>query len=106
MQGQISQTTDQQIGTLLGYPGLTVLLITSSWDGHGIIMRTLLEQISSRYAKVRFRVADVEDTPQLCKIFNVANPPGLLFIRDGELIHRAAGAIGGSTIVNLIERHS
>jgi hypothetical protein len=39
-------------------------------------------------------------------VFNVTNPPGLLFVKDGELIDRVMGAIGGRTITELIERHS
>jgi thioredoxin 1 len=107
MQSQnLTLTTDGKLGDLLGRTGLTVLLITSSWDGHGIIMRTLLESISSGYAKVQFGVADVERSPRICKVFNVTNPPGLLFVKDGELIDRVMGAIGGRTITELIERHS
>ncbi len=97
---------DGRINELLSQTGLSLLLITSSWDGHGIILRTLLEGLSNRYGKVFFGVADVEDSPRICKVFNVTNPPGLLFVRDGELIDRVQGAVGGSTIIELIERHS
>jgi thioredoxin 1 len=107
MQGHnLTQTTDSKIGDLLGRSGLSVLLITSSWDGHGVIMRTLLDSLSNRYERVHFGVADVESSPQICKIFNVTNPPGLLFVKDGELIDRVVGGVGGSTITELIERHS
>ncbi|MCP9234542.1 thioredoxin family protein [Lewinella sp. JB7] len=97
---------DAKINELLTRPGLSLLLITSSWDGHGIIMRALLEGLAKRYGKVLFAVADVEDSPRICKIFNVTNPPGLLFVRDGELIDRVQGAVGGSSIVELIEHNS
>ena len=107
MQGHtLIQISDTKVAELLGRTELTVLLITSSWDGHGIIMRALLEGIANRYPQVAFGVADVEDSPRLCKLFNVTNPPGLLFVRDGELINRIQGAIGGTTITQLIERHS
>ncbi len=107
MRGEALTTIlDGQINELLSQPGLSLLLITSSWDGHGIILGTLLKGLSSRYSKVLFGVADVEDCPRICKIFNVTNPPGLLFVRDGELIDRVQGAVGGSTIIELIERHS
>lgn len=107
MQGQnLKQINDAKINEVLAHAGLSVLLITSTWDGHGIIMRTLLEGLSNRYSKVFFGVADVEDSPRICKVFNVTNPPGLLFVKDGELIERAMGPIGGSGIIDLIERNS
>ncbi|WP_116127636.1 thioredoxin family protein [Lewinella sp. IMCC34183] len=107
MQGQrLQQINDTKLNELLAHSGLIVLLITSTWDGHGIIMRTILEGISNQYTKVLFGVSDVEDSPRICKVFNVTNPPGLLLVKDGELIERAMGAIGGSAIVELIERNS
>ncbi len=107
MQGQnLKQINDTKISELLTHAGLSVLLITSTWDGHGIIMRTLLDGLSNQYSKVFFGVADVEDSPRICKVFNVTNPPGLLLVRDGELIERAMGAVGVSGIVDLIERNS
>ncbi|PHK98224.1 hypothetical protein CGL56_11000 [Neolewinella marina] len=107
MQGQnLTHINDAKINEVLAHAGLSVLLITSTWDGHGIIMRTLLEGLSNRYGKVFFGVADVEDSPRICKVFNVTNPPGLLLVKDGELIERAMGPIGGSGIVELIERNS
>lgn len=107
MQGQLLLNIDDgKIGDLLTRQGLSVLLVTSSWDGYGVIMRTLLEGLAERYRQVDFAVADVESSPQVCKVFNVTNPPGLLLIHDGELVDRVQGAVGGSTIINLIENNS
>ena len=107
MQGhQLTQFNDAKLPELLTHPELTLLLITSNWDGHGIIMRTLLEGLASRYGNVSFGVADVEKSPRMCKIFNVTDPPGLLFVRDGELIDRLQGPVGGRSITDLVERYS
>jgi thioredoxin-like negative regulator of GroEL len=107
MQGQtLVDIDDTKIGELLNSSGLTVLLVTSAWDGHGVIMRALLGSLSGRYQKVSFVAATVEDSPTICKIFNVTNPPGLLFVKDGELIDQVQGAVGGSTIIDLIEYNS
>ena len=107
MQGQnLVQITDQKVNEVLTNSGMSVVLITSTWDGHGVIMRTLLEGLSNRYSKVFFGVADVEASPRICKVFNVTNPPALLVVKDGELVERTTGAIGGSGIADLIERNS
>lgn len=107
MQGPtVKNIDDTKIGELLARSGLSLLLVTSAWDGHGAIMRALLDSLSHRYRNVFFGVATVEDSPVICKVFNLTNPPGLLFVRDGELIDRIQGAVGGSTITDLIEHNS
>ena len=103
---QLTQINDAKLPELLMRPELTLLLITSNWDGHGIIMRTLLEGLAGRYGNVSFSMADVEQSPRICKIFNVTDPPGLLFVRDGELIDRLQGPVGGRGILQLVERYS
>ena len=97
---------DKKINELLTRSGLSLLLVTSSWDGHGVIMRSVLEGLAERYRSIGFAMADVEESPLICKLFNVTNPPGLLFVKDGELIDRLQGAVGGSTITTLIEENS
>lgn len=97
---------DGHLSDLLNRSGVSLLLVTSSWDGEGIIMRALLERLSGRYRSVVFYTADVDTCPVICKVFNVTNPPGLLFLQDGELIDRRQGAVGGTTIVELIETNS
>ena len=100
MNGQaIATLDDDQIGNLLSRDGLCVVLMTASWDGNGIIFRSLIEMLSDQYTKVFFSEADFETTPRLAKLFNMTRPPGLLFVKDGELVHRisgptSAGAIG------------
>jgi len=107
MQGQsVLNIKDSELGELLSRAGLSLLLVTSAWDGHGVIMQALLESLASRYQSVYFGVASVEDSPVICKVFNVTNPPGLLFVKDGELIDHIQGAVGGSKITDLIEQNS
>ena len=103
---QLHDIDDDHLSDLLNRSGVSLLLVTSSWDGEGIIMRALLEKLTGRYQDVHFYTADVDDCPVICKVFNVTNPPGLLFLQDGELIDRRQGAVGGNTIVELIETNS
>lgn len=107
MQGQnISKISDADLPQLLTRQGTTMLLISSSWDGHGIIMRALLGNISDHYVNVVFEVANVENSPRICKLFNVSNPPALLLVKDGELVERVMGAVAGGEIKHLLENNS
>lgn len=97
---------DDKLGDILSQNGLTIILVTSSWDGYGIIMRSLLERKAVEYGNIRFCVADVETSPKLCRLFNVTAPPGLLLVRNGELIDHRSGAMGGNAIGDFIEQNS
>ncbi len=95
---------DRQISDLLQAQGLTVVLITSPWDGNGIILRSIMEGLAGRYHKVNFRVADYENCPRLARLFNLMSPPGILLIREGEMLERLTGPVSAGKISALIQQ--
>lgn len=94
---------DNKIGSILAGEGLTLVLLTSTWDGNGIILRSIISGMQQQYRSVRFCEADYEKTPQLARLFNLTSPPGLVFIREGELVHRITKPISASQISALIQ---
>ncbi len=94
---------DQQISDLLQAEGLTVVLITSPWDGNGIILRSIIDDLAGRYRSVNFRVADYETCPRLARLFNLMSPPGILLIREGEMLERLTGPVSAGKISKLIQ---
>lgn len=99
---KLQQIGDDQIGALLSRSGVTVVLMSSPWDGNGVIMRTIVENIAARFKMVNFATADYESSPRLAKLFNLLSPPGLLFVKDGELIHRITKPTSAGKISELI----
>ncbi|MEO0735148.1 MAG: thioredoxin family protein, partial [Bacteroidota bacterium] len=83
--------------------GLTLVLMTSHWDGNGIILRSIIQRMTDQYRGVRFCEADYEQAPRLARLFNLTSPPGLLFIREGELVHRITKPISAGRISDLIQ---
>ncbi|MEM6771430.1 MAG: thioredoxin family protein, partial [Bacteroidota bacterium] len=98
--------SDKRIPQLLAQAGLTVILLSSPWDGNGIIMRSIVEGIAGQYPNVTFCQANYEDTPQLARLFNLLNPPGLLLVRDGELVHRITKPMSAGNIQELIQANA
>ena len=98
--------TDHQIPFLLAEEGLTVILMSSPWDGNGIIMRNIMEGIVKQYGQVHFYQADYEDSPQLARLFNLLSPPGLLFVKDGELVQRITKPMSAESIQDLIHANA
>lgn len=102
---RLNLIADDQIPQVLARAGLTVILLTASWDGNGIIMRSLLEQAAERFPDVYFYQGDYETAPQLARLFNLLSPPGLLFIQDGELVQRVTKPVSARTIQDLLQAY-
>ena len=106
MTGQnLKQLDDTDIGLILSTEGLSVVLLTAAWDGNGIILSSIIESLSGRYKRVSFCTADFESSPQLAKLFNMPRPPGLVFVKNGELVGRIVGPAGVDQIEDFINDH-
>lgn len=99
---KLTNIDDQQISDLLQTDGLTLVLMTAPWDGNGIILRSIIENMSGQYRSVRFCIADYEACPRLARLFNLLSPPGVLLLRDGEMIQRLTGPVSAGRINELI----
>lgn len=99
---KLNSIEDRQIAEVLSRQGLTVILMSSPWDGNGIILRGILEGFTSRYRSVNFCLADYEESPRLARLFNLLSPPGILFVKDGEMVQRITGPVSAGRIEELI----
>lgn len=99
---KLTNIDDQQISNLLQTDGLTVVLMTAPWDGNGIILRSIIENLAAQYRSVAFRIADYEACPRLARLFNLLSPPGVVILRDGEMIQRVTGPVSAGRISELI----
>ncbi|WP_020567060.1 thioredoxin family protein [Neolewinella persica] len=99
---KLTSIDDGQISGLLQAEGLSVVLMTSPWDGNGIILRSIIENLTAQFPAVQFRVADYEASPRLARLFNLMSPPGILLIKAGEMIQRVTGPVSAGRISDLI----
>lgn len=99
---KLTTIDDGQISGLLQADGLSVVLMTSPWDGNGIILQSIIENLTSQFPAVQFRVADYETSPRLARLFNLMSPPGVLLIKAGEMIQRVTGPVSAGRISDLI----
>lgn len=100
---KLNSISDKRIPQLLAKEGLAVVLLSSPWDGNGIIMRTIVEGVAEQFQQVSFYQADYESSPRLARLFNLLSPPGLLFIRDGELVSRVTKPMSAGSVRDLIQ---
>lgn len=100
---KLDSISDKRIPQLLAKEGLAVVLLSSPWDGNGVIMRTIVEGVAEQFQQVSFYQADYESSPRLARLFNLLSPPGLLFIRDGELVSRVTKPMSAGGVRDLIQ---
>jgi len=100
---KLNAIEDRQIADVLSTGGLTVILMTAPWDGNGIIITSILEGFTTRYRGVNFCVADYEASPRLARLFNLLSPPGILFLKDGEMLERLTGPVSAARLNEIIK---
>lgn len=99
---KLNAIEDRHISEVLSHQGLSVILMSSPWDGNGIILRGILEGLTARHRAVNFCVADYEESPRLARLFNLLSPPGIVLVKDGEMIQRITGPASAGRIEALI----
>ena len=70
-------------------------------------LRPLLEQVAAERADGwRFVAVHVESNPELVDRYQVMSTPTLVFVAGGDEVHRLAGAVTPSTIVETLDNLS
>ncbi len=65
-----------------------------------------MESLVEPLHHVEFYQAEYESSPQLARLFNLLNPPGLLFIKDGELVSRITKPMSAKSIRDIIQANA
>ena len=65
----------------------------AAWCGPCRMVSPVLEQLSTEYAgRLKLVKVDIDRSPRLSERFTVRAVPTLLLLRDGQVVHRQAGA--------------
>jgi thioredoxin 2 len=65
----------------------------AAWCGPCRMVSPVLEQLATEYAgRLKLVKVDIDRSPRLSERFTVRAVPTLLLLRDGQVVHRQAGA--------------
>ena len=65
----------------------------AAWCGPCRMVSPVLEQLATEYAgRLKLVKVDIDRSPRLSERFTVQAVPTLLLLRDGQVVHRQAGA--------------
>lgn len=72
--------------------GKVFIDIYATWCGPCKTLSPIVDELSEQYEGIKFCKADAEEADELAAHFKVRNLPTLIFMKDGELIAKEAGA--------------
>jgi thioredoxin 1 len=83
-----------------------VLDFGATWCGPCKKLEPILEEMSVGYdGKVRFYKVDVGEAPGTAQKFGVMSVPTVVFLREGEQVHRFSGLESKDKIAKLLTQH-
>ena len=92
--------------TVLDNEGLSVVDFWAEWCGPCRMITPIVEELSNDYAdKVQIGKLNVDENPEVSMKFGVRSIPTILFIKNGEVVHKHVGATTKQVLVQKIEEN-
>jgi thioredoxin 1 len=103
----MEHVTDTNYATLVEASEIPVVLdFGATWCGPCKKLEPILEDLSGGYdGKVRFLKVDVGEAPGTASKFGVMGVPTVVFLKNGQLVHRFSGVESKDKITKMIVQH-
>lgn len=86
-------------------PVPVVVDVYADWCPPCRALAPLLERLAEAYAgRVKFVKVNIDEDPDVARVYRVEGVPTLLFFRDGQLADRAVGVSDPRALVAKLER--
>jgi thioredoxin 1 len=80
---------------------LKIMYFTAPWCGPCKIMSPMVDEVV-RETGVIVEKVNADDSPKIAELYSVSGVPTLIFIKDGNPIHRHTGIMPKPKLLNLI----
>lgn len=86
---------------------LVAVCFTATWSGPCKMYKPIYHKVSEKYTAsvCRFLEVDVDESPELAELFNVAKIPTTIIIKNGEVVAQALGILTEAALTELIESY-
>ena len=85
---------------------LVIKRYTASWCGPCQMLSPIMAELQNENSNVSFITVDVDQNAEEAKISNVRGVPTVMFLKNGQEVHRFSGVQPKSVIANLIKQYS
>jgi len=84
---------------------LVVIDLYADWCGPCRMLAPTLEELEREYKEVKFCKVNVDNDPDIARLFKVESIPMLAFVKDNTFVDVSVGYVPKASIVKLIEEH-
>jgi len=100
------QITDQNAAELIAGDQLVVIDFWATWCGPCQRLSPIVEQLAEEYAQKPVIIGkyNVDEGEELTAEYGIRNIPVLLFIKNGQLLHKMVGAATKAAVQEQIEK--
>lgn len=87
------------------HKGLVVIDLWAAWCGPCRMLAPVIDEIEREYPDVKFCKINVDDEPELARMFKVESIPMLAFVKDNTFLDMSIGYVPKANIVKLVEEY-
>ncbi len=101
---EFTDTNFQEVA--LDREGLSVVDFWAEWCGPCRLVGPIIEDLSNEYdGKAVIGKVNVDEHPEVSMKYGVRSIPTILFIKDGEVVHKHVGTATKQALTEKIEAH-
>ena len=87
------------------HSGLVVIDLYADWCGPCRMLAPVLAELEGEYPDVKFCKANVDEQPELARMFKVQSIPAVAFVKDNTFLDMSVGFVPKASLVKLIEEN-
>ena len=101
----INLTKDNFKAEVESYSGLVAIDLWATWCGPCRMLAPVFEQLSLEYPDVKFCKINVDEEPELTKMFNVQSIPTVALVKDNTFVDLLVGYVPKEKLAAFIEEN-
>ena len=87
------------------HQGIAVIDFYADWCGPCRMLAPVFEELAGEYADVKFCKVNVDNEPELAKMFNVQSIPMVALVKDNTFVDMSLGFVPKDKLAKLIEEN-
>ncbi len=85
------------------FSGLAVIDLYADWCGPCRMLAPILSELEGEYPEVKFCKINVDNDPELARVFNVTSIPTVAFVKNNTFVDISVGFVPKDSLKGLIE---
>ena len=87
------------------YKGLILIDLFATWCGPCMMLAPIIDELEGEYPDVKFCKINVDDEPELARMFKVQSIPMIALVKDNTFLDMSVGYVPKEKLKGLIEEY-